>query len=210
MRQYTLTLIILTIAFTFRQAFGQSDSSNVYKKLETKKFYSVGLSSQTINGKRTYNVNGKKVSKSKYDKYKSTWKDMETCCPCVLKSYDENEILIREAVSCTDCEVGHFKEFYPNGTIKLQGRFKENPTGNWENIWDRGYCNVPDGQWLYFNKNGDTLYSEFWENGEFVKQEPEQKTNEIWKVELTLNGESADKKILTPRTGKTIGHKPKI
>jgi antitoxin component YwqK of YwqJK toxin-antitoxin module len=208
MRQHTLTIIILTIALG--QAFGQSDSPTVYNGLETKKFYSVGLSSQTTNVEGTYEVNGKKVSKSIYDKYESTWKNMETCCPCILKSYDENDVLIREAVSCTDCGVGVFKEFYPNGKVKLTGRYKENPTGNWKNIWDRGYCSVADGQWTYFNEKGDRLYSEFWKNGEFVKQVPEQKTNEIWKVELTLNGESVDKIALTSEQVRQLVITPKF
>jgi antitoxin component YwqK of YwqJK toxin-antitoxin module len=208
MRQRTSIIIILTILFG--QVYGQADTTTVYKGLETKKFYSVGLSSQTTNGRGRYEVNGKKVSKSTYDKYESTWKNMETCCPCILKSYDEQDVLLREAVSCTDCGVGVFKEFYPNGKIKLSGRYKENPTGNWEDIWARGFCSVPDGQWVYFNEKGDTLYSEFWKDGEFVKQVPEQKTNEIWKVDLTLNGESVDKKTLTPEQVKQLVITPKF
>lgn len=190
MRQLTLTWIILTIALG--QAFGQSDSTTVYKGLDTKKFYSVGLSSQITNGKGTYEVNDKKVSKSTYDKYQSTWKNMETCCPCILKSYDENDILISEAVSCTDCGVGWFKYYYKNGKVKLSGSYKENPTGDWTDIWNRGYCSVPNGQWTYFNKRGDTLYTEFWENGTFIKQVPEQPKVEIWDVEIQFNGQDAD------------------
>ncbi len=190
MRQFTLIWIILTIALG--QAFGQSDSTTVYKGLDTKKFYSVGLSSQTTNGKGTYEVNNKMVSKSTYDKYQSTWKNMETCCPCVLKSYDENDILISETVSCTDCGVGWFKYYYKNGKVKLSGFYKENPTGDWTDIWDRGYCSIPNGQWTYFNKNGDTLYTEIWENGTFIKQVPEQPKVEIWDVEIQFNGQDAD------------------
>lgn len=190
MRHYTLTLIILTIALG--QAFGQTDSTTVYKGLKTKKFYSVGLSSQTTNGKGTYEVNGKKVSKSTYDKYKSTWKNMETCCPCILESFDENDNLIRKSVSCTDCGVGWFKTYYKNGNVKLSGTYKENPRGDWKDIWDRGYCSVPNGQWTYFKENGDTLYSEFWDNGVFIKQVPEQTKVEIWDVEVLSNGQNID------------------
>ncbi len=208
MKHYIITLILLTIAI--EGAFGQSGSSTVYKELETKKFYSVQFSSWITNGTGTYEVNGKKVSKSTYDKYKSTWKNMEDCCPCILKSFDENEILMREAVSCGDCGVGDFKEFYPTGITKLTGSYKENPTGNWENIWDRGYCNVPDGKWTYFDESGDTLYSEFWNNGEFIEQVPEQNSNEIWKVDLTLYGKLIDDKtILTPEQVKQLVITPK-
>jgi hypothetical protein len=100
--------------------------------------------------------------------------------------------LIRKSVSCTDCGVGWFKTYYKNGNLELTGEYKENPTGNWDDIWDRGYCSVPDGKWTYFKENGDTLYSEFWDNGVFVKQVPEQTKVEIWDIEIQLNGKDAD------------------
>ena len=177
----------------FGQVYGQTDSTSVYLNIKTKKFYSVELSSQTTNGKGTYEVNGKTVSKSTYDKYQSTWKNMETCCPCLLESFDENDNLIRESVSCTDCGVGRFKTYYKNGKVKLSGTYKENPTGDWKNLWDRGYCSVPNGQWTYFKENGDTLYSEIWDNGVFIKQVPEQPEVEIWDVEIEYNGQDAEK-----------------
>ncbi len=207
--KFKLTFSILTIAIV--QTFGQLDNTSIYKGLKTKKFYSVKILAHTSNGKTSYEANGKKVSKSTYSKYESTWKNMETCCPCILKSYDENNVLLREAVSCTDCRVGVYKEFYPNGKVKLNGRYKENPTGNWDNLFERGYCSVKDGKWSYFNDKEDTLYSEYWNNGEFIKQVPEQKTNEIWKVELTLNGESIEeKKELTPDQVRQLVVAPKF
>jgi len=191
------------------QVFGQTDSNTVYKKLKTKKFYSVGLSSQTENGQGTYEVNGKKVNKSAYDKYQSTWKNMENCCPCILKSYNENDILLREAVSCTDCGVGWFKEFYPNGNLKLTGFYKENPTGKWKDIWNRGYCSVKNNQWTYFKENGDTLYSEFWKDGEFIKQVPEQSVSEVWEIDIMLNGQKIDKQELSINKVKNLKIIPK-
>ena len=193
------TLILLLLTFTNLQVFGQSDSPTIYKKLSTKKMYSVGVSFQTIKGKAIYELDGKKISKSTYEKYKPNWDILESCCPCLLKYYDKNDILLREIVSCTDCGVGDFKEFYPNGKVKLSGQYKENNSGNWDwkTIQKRGYCSVPSGKWTYFNKKGDTLYSEFWKNGEFIKQVPELNKNEIWKVDLTLNGESVENRSLT-------------
>jgi hypothetical protein len=67
---------IFLLTLMFGQAFGQSDTSTIYKKLKTKKYYSVGLSSQTQDGQGTYKVNGKVVNKSTYDKYQSTWKPL--------------------------------------------------------------------------------------------------------------------------------------
>jgi antitoxin component YwqK of YwqJK toxin-antitoxin module len=107
-------------------------------------------------------MNGNVVDKPIYDKYKSAWKNMETCCPCILRSYDENDILLSEQVSCTDCGVGWFKEYYPNGNLRLTANIKKNPTGDWKNIWERKYCNIEIGQWDYFNENGKKIYSEFW------------------------------------------------
>lgn len=184
------------------KSHAQSDTASVYKNLETKKFYAVGLFSKAINGKGTYEVNGKKVSKSVYDKYHDTRENMEGCLPCILKTYNENDVLIREAVAYTDCGIGRFKKFYPNGNIKLSGRYKENPTNNWKDVDERGYCNVAEGQWVYFDEKGDTLYSEFWKDDQFIKQVPEQKSRDLesgiaagWKTnrKRTLNAGTGEK-----------------
>ena len=171
--------------------FGQQTNTTLYGDLETKMFYSVGISSETKNGKSNYEANGNKISESTYHKYKATWENMKTCCPCILKSYDESDILLREEVACTDCGVGWFKTYFKNGKVKLSGSYKENHTGDWTDIWNRGYCSVPDGQWTYFSENGDTLYLEFWENGKFIKQSPEQLIEEIWDIEIQLYGQDA-------------------
>ncbi len=71
------TLILLLLTFTNLQVFGQSDSPTIYKKLSTKKMYSVGVSFQTIKGKAVYELDGKKISKSTYDKYKPNWNNLE-------------------------------------------------------------------------------------------------------------------------------------
>jgi antitoxin component YwqK of YwqJK toxin-antitoxin module len=191
-------LIIFCLFFLYRQTFAQIDNGTAYKNLETKKFYRVGLHYSRINfWKRLYEVNGRRVSKSTYNKYESTWTNMETCCPCILKSFDEHDVLLTEAVSYTDCGVGWFKYYYPNGNVKLNGQFKENPTKNWKDIAARGFCSVPVGQWTYFNDKGDSLYSEFWEDGKFIKQVPEQNSTQIWKIDFTLHGQKIVDQIVT-------------
>lgn len=194
MMKRNILFIILTLAFG--QTYGQTDSSSVYKGLKTKKIYSVNLSSHTSNGKSTFKVNGEKVTKHRYNKYYTMRKNLDNCCPCILNWYDINDNLIRESVSCSDCGVGWFKKYYKNGKLMLTGKYKENPTGNWDDIWNRGYCNVPNGQWTYFDKKGDSLYSEFWSNGQFVKQVPEQDSTEVWDVKLTLNGQNIEKQAI--------------
>ena len=55
---------------------------------------------------------------------------------------------------------------------------------------------MPDGKWTYYTNKGEFLYSEFWKNGEFIKQDPELTKNEIWKVDIALHGESIKNKKL--------------
>ncbi|MEM6725621.1 MAG: hypothetical protein AAF598_16385, partial [Bacteroidota bacterium] len=151
----------------------QTDSTSVYSNLETRKFYSVGLYSSTGTGQPSiYEVNGKPVSKAVFEKYQRSWDKMATCCPCWLRSFDEHEVLLRESVSCTDCGVGKYLEYYPSGVLKIKGQFKENPTGDWEDIYHRGYCNVMVGEWIYYHENGSVAYRETWEDGDFIRQEP--------------------------------------
>lgn len=170
----------------------QIDSSSVYNDLEVVKFYSVSTSSSTQGGKARYKVNDKGVNKSTYDKYHNAFMDMMDCCPCILKTYDEKEVLLSESISCGDCKVGYYKEFYPNGKLKIHGEYKENPTGNWNDILKRGYCYMLDGKWLYYNIHGHINYIEIWEDGNFIEQRPKGKEVEIWKVDLSLNGVEVD------------------
>ena len=71
------SLIFLLFSFSFLKASSQLDSPTIYKKLSTKKMYSVGVSFQTIKGKAVYELDGKKISKSTYDKYKPNWNNLE-------------------------------------------------------------------------------------------------------------------------------------
>ncbi len=174
------------------QVYSQNNPETSYQNLETKKFYLVSLSSETRDEISTYKVNNKKVSEATYNKYRKEWENIMDCCPCILQYFDIKENLIYESVACSECEVGWFKEYYKNGKIKSIKLYKENPTNNWENIFERGLCSVPNGQWVYLNKRGDTIYSEYWDNGEFVNQIPEQKKTEIWDIELLLNGQTID------------------
>lgn len=191
------------------ESLGQKNEPTVYKRLKKRKFYPVSLNSYNKGDTTIYLVNDKRVTRyaynremRKFDRYDA----VDKCKPCILKYYDENGILTREGVNYSDCGVGWFKDYYPNGKISLKGWFKENPTGNWEAF----SCGISDRQWTYFNENGDTLYSEFWKEGEFIAQVPEQKKMEIWKVELTLNGEDATKLKLSSNQLKEVIITPKF
>jgi len=185
-------LLFVVLNLNYINLLSQIDTNTVYKNLEVRKFYSVGTSSSTTGGRTTYKINNRSVKKAIYDKYNDTWENMATCCPCILKSYNENDILLTEAVSCTDCGVGYYKEFYPNGQLKLKGQFRENSTNNWKDIYGRGYCSIQDGMWLYFNDKGQINYIEIWDDGNFIEQRPKSNKIEIWKVDLSINGISVD------------------
>jgi hypothetical protein len=198
------TLILILFCFNI---LSQTDSSSIYKNLQIKKTYNVGLTSTTTGGKSVYKVNDKIVSKDVHDYYKKGRDAINDCCPCILKTYDEKEVLLNEYVSCGDCPVGYYKEFYPDGKLKVKGQFKENPTGNWKDINGRGYCLVSDGKWLYYNEKGQDHYLhhvEVWDKGKFIKQIPESKQVEIWDVEFKLRGSKIDTQIVSIKDVKDI------
>ena len=165
MKNITLFLAFFTLVYP---VFGQADDA--YQNLAVKKYYAVSLFAITGTGKDTYEVNDRVVDKATYDKYHAEVDNLGNCCPCILRAYDENDVLLSEYVACTDCKVGDYRDFYPDGSTKSTGHYKENHTGNWKNIWRRGYCNIKDGEFVYFNEKGEVLYSEFWKNGKQVTQ----------------------------------------
>jgi hypothetical protein len=179
-------------------SFSQNDTNSVYKNLKIHKDYRVSLSALIGAYKATYKVNDKIVDKAIYDKYKAL--SDAPCCPCILREYDLNEVLLREVVSCGDCGVGEVKVFFPSGNVKVKGKFKENPTSNWEDIYKRGYCNVKDGNFFYYSENKGLHYLSYvekWKDGIFIEQIPERKKIEIWRVELMLHETKVDSQTLT-------------
>ncbi|SHM24873.1 hypothetical protein SAMN02746009_04180 [Hymenobacter psychrotolerans DSM 18569] len=175
---------------------GQSGKS-VYKNLVTKKIL-LGSSSKKPEGiGYGYFINGKRVDKIAYDSFQGNSRYIKECCPCILQMYNSDGRLVNEGVRCTDAPVGWWKAYYTTGNLKESGQFKENDSGNWDNLCDRGYCGVKVGRWTYFDEQGKTLYSEDWKEGEFVRQLPEQLIPELWKVDFLLQGQNAKKLPLT-------------
>jgi len=212
MERTTFILLMLFICnLTFAQMdFAKTDTTkSVYKSLETRKFYKIGYSSSSTNGVTTYKLNDKEVTKSTYEKYNETWKNMATCKPCILMTYDINDRLLYKGIQYTDCRVGFWIEYFPNGKVKLIGHYKENENGDWNMGMDRGFCRQ-DGAFTYYNENGDELYSEYWEEGQFIKQIPEQTKTELWNVELMLDSVKIDNQVLTPKQISEIEIIPKF
>jgi antitoxin component YwqK of YwqJK toxin-antitoxin module len=146
-------------------AAGQTDSPSVYSKLDTLKFYTVSLFSIQTKGNTIYEVNKKKVNKATYMRYKKVWDNIDKCKPCVLQTYNGGDTLLYEAVQHTDCRVGWYIEYFPNGSKKVTGQYKENDTKKWKNLWNRGYCSKEHGTWKYYNEKGDLIKTEEYKNG---------------------------------------------
>ena len=206
-----LLLFILSILNSYSQV-----KESVYKNLSTKSAYSFFITSRqdSISHNPIYELDNQVIDKLKYKKYRKksrkSSKTIRSCQPCILKNYDIHEQLIREYVAYGGCGVGWFKDYYPNGNIQLTGQYKENPTGDWNKLYVRGYCSVPDGKWTYFNENADTLYSEYWNNGEFIKQVPEQNKAEIWGIDILLHGIKLEGQKLSAKEFKEIEVIPKF
>ncbi|MCH2228701.1 MAG: hypothetical protein MK105_00045 [Crocinitomicaceae bacterium] len=162
-----LTLSISSLAQTDSTKY-TLDTSTMYKNLDTLNFYSVGLRAESSNKSEKYWVNNKRVDKIIYLKYKSVWDNIHKCKPCYLKTYDENDKLIKEGFQYTDCGVGIWTEYYSNGEIKTIGHFKENNSDNWNDLWNRGYCSRKEGLWKYYDENGNVTKTEKYLDGKLI------------------------------------------
>ena len=157
-------VFLLTLLLAAFRSPGGKD----HTKIDTLTFYDVSTSMSTVKGKPVYKVSGKVVGKAEYDKYASAWDNISKCTPCYLQHYSEDGKLTGEGLQYTDCRIGAWKEYYPDGKLKLSGHYRENPTNNWRNLYDRGYCSVKEGQWIYLSPSGDTTATEQYEKGKLV------------------------------------------
>ncbi len=168
-------------------SFAQIAPDSAYLNLPRIKVYVGNFDIQPLGDEILYKIDKAKVSKYEFDKLTSTWQTMDTCCPCIVTFYDKNEIPFREQVLCHGYEVGFVKDFYANGKLKMTGQYMENHSGNWDHLIETGRCCINEGVWVYYNQNGDTIYTEVWEKGAFIGQFPEQPNTEILATWLTLD-----------------------
>jgi hypothetical protein len=175
-KKNTAILILFTCIIT--SSFAQTDSAaSIYKGLDTITRYHVSLASgpakdcSHFDAKYPvkYFVNCKEVSKEVYLKYKEANDRIAECTPCYMKMLDTNGVVVRIAAQYTDCAIGNWTEYYPNGKIKVTGHYKENDTGNWNNLWKRGYCSRKEGDWIYYDENGNIIKREKYKDNELVE-----------------------------------------
>lgn len=203
-------LTLPSILFAQKDSAHTDTTTSVYGDLPVKQFYIASYSTSTVNGVTRYKIFDKEVSKPFYEYYYSTRNNMADCKPCILMTYDLSEHLLSKSIQYADCGVGYRIEYHLNGKVKLIGHYKENPEGNWDDAWQRGYCSRKDGAFSYFNDKEELLYSEYWTDGRFLTQIPEQKRSEAWDVEFMLDTMRVKDQELTAEQVKEIHIRPKF
>jgi len=129
----------------------------------------VGLRSETGPAYARYYVNDKLVDKRTYDNYQYLFDNISKCKPCFLKVYNEDDVLVRTAQQYSDCPVGSWTEYYPNGKVKVAGQYKRNGQGRWEQQDYRLICSIKEGEWKYYDERGNLIKIETYKEGRLLK-----------------------------------------
>src|SRR5688572_14254384 len=87
---------------------------SIYKDLPVLKFYTISTETVTENGATVYKAGGKTIDKATYDKYNDSRKTFMQCKPCIMETYDNNNLLSSRAIKYTDCPVGYWLNYYPS------------------------------------------------------------------------------------------------
>jgi len=70
------------------------------------------VKSKTKNKKTKYTVDKKKSNKKEYEKSNQESKTIDDCKPCWLRYYDQEDKLLQEGLSYSDCALGKRTEYY--------------------------------------------------------------------------------------------------
>lgn len=176
-------LLFLFFGLLTIQLNAQIDTS----KLDKKEVHFIGqVYAMDINGVLTYSINGKTISKEEYDKKYNAQKIYEECAPCYLRTF-KNQALVSEGTFYKTCPVDRIVNYDTSGKISSILNFMTNAEKGWI-TYSIHNCGSYHGSSYYMDSTGDTLYQEIWEEGQFIRQVPEQKINKVWKVDITSNG----------------------
>lgn len=154
--------------------FAQTEPASSSDELERVETFLPGSTITLSKSRDQFFVNDKEVNESEFNWYRTAFSNK--CCPCIYEYYDERYKLVAETVACKECrecrecQVGWYKEYYRNGKLKISGQYKENPTENWKDMIERGFCSVKDGEWLYYSKSGKLKFREVWKEGELIEE----------------------------------------
>ena len=56
------------------------------------------------------------------------WREIRNCRPCIIERYDSAQRIIEKSVRYTDCPVGFYITYFPNGKVRAIGHYRENLT----------------------------------------------------------------------------------
>ncbi|HMG81733.1 MAG TPA: hypothetical protein VK559_01735 [Ferruginibacter sp.] len=153
------SISVLSVFHSFAQI---NAGKSIYPHLDTISIYYPSPTFDTAaDGCNRYYDNGQRIDKKTSDIYLAQSAKINDCKPCVLKT-NRNNGLISTAVQYGNGLVGFYISYYPNGKMKMFGHYKENPTGDWTNIYERGYSYVKEGKWIYYNTKGKIVKTEFY------------------------------------------------
>lgn len=180
-------MILAFCFFSSKGLFSQLDSALDLSSIKVIEQYDGdGMEMNIVLEQTYYRYRGKKWSTRKYNKYFGPRENVWDCKPCILKTYAvKKHILLEERVAYTACDIGYIKKYFPSGTIQYIGNYYYDTSISSDSLIFKNRCSIPDGEWIYFNEEGDTLYKENWEKGIFISQIPEQNRCEIWDVILS-------------------------
>lgn len=186
MNKYILTVLNIIITFSF---FSQEPHTD-YLEMDTLRIpYSEMLdwNWEEMKKSKCYK-DGKKVNCKVYKPYIDAYKTYSEGCPFVYEQKDEsNNYLMTQTVSCSDCYVGEYKEFYSGGALKIHGIYKRNLTGIWPPMKGSFPCNIKHGPFTYFNFSSDTLLKVIWFDNKIIDYYPRKTTDELINNEIKFN-----------------------
>lgn len=194
-----LLLICCVLLCVAGDISGQIDTTLYFRKLKTIKALDNSAYKYQLDSLNKFEINGKFVDFYGFLDHHGIETGDFKCEPCYLKTYNYNLHLLKEGVYHDKYGwIGYYKEYHENGKLKAAGRFKDLTRQNkLKTYFDTYEKDVPICQWNHYDKEGKFQYSEFWEDGKFLMQVPEQQQPEIWKAKLRLNGEEVTAKYLS-------------
>ena len=118
-----------------------------------------------------YTIEGKTVSKVKFDSLVKYNDRIADCCPCLIRFKSKvDSSLIYEQVKCDRKWVGEYKKYDSLGNVSLSGYFMNQPLAQKPDTLSIGMGDHGNktGPWVNYNSIGDTISIEYWKNGFFI------------------------------------------
>lgn len=160
--------LMLTFVIVGHFVIGQTaNSSKSSKTIDTLVLFYGSLNSVGTGQYIKYLINNKPTDRETFYKFKKTQSNIVNCKPCFLKRFDANENLIMESLCYGDLPFGIYTTFYPNGNVKIRGKYNENNTGDWTKLIERGF-GKKEGTWIYYDENGNILKTEKYSENKLI------------------------------------------